>query len=299
MDITQLQYVVEVAKHRNFTRAAEGSFVAQSSLSRQIIDLENELGVKLFERTTRSVHPTSAGSEFLVYARQILAEIETARQCMQAYAGLSKGTINIGAITTLESIGFVSLITSFHNIYPGLYLNIVTNGSYSLTELLRRSEIDVAILTPPVNAVTDDIEFHPLANGEFVLVTANNHPLAARGTIDLAETANESFVFPSPDQSVYTIYLQACRDAGFAPKIVCQSSHSETSLALVGVGMGVGFFPLETLNYIEQYGVSIIRLTQPVIKHVALALLKRLHHPPAVAAFCDYVLSQDKLPSFK
>lgn len=300
MDINQLQYVVEVANHRNFTRAAEESFVAQSSLSRQILDLENELGVKLFDRTTRSVCPTAAGSEFLVYARHILAEIETARQCMQAHIGLTKGTINIGAITTLESIGFVSLITSFHNMYPGLYLNIIQNGSHRLTEMLRTSEINVAILTPPANKVIDDdIEFHLLAEDEFALVTSNFHPFAAKGTIDLSELYNENFIFPSPDQSIYNIYLQACLDAGFTPKIVCQSSHSETSLALVGVGMGVGFFPLDTVRCNTQHEISIVRLANPIIKHISLATLKRSAQSPPVAAFCHYLRNHHDLSSIR
>lgn len=169
----------------------------------------------------------------------------------------------------------------------------VSTGEELSYQISNRLSLDIA------TATILKLMAKPNASQTAICPCHYNHPLVARGTIDLAEAANESFVFPSPDQSVYTIYLQACRDDGFAPKIVCQSSHSETSLALVGVGMGVGFFPLETLNYIEQYGVSIIRLTQPVIKHVALALLKRLHHPPTVAAFCDYVLDQDKLPSLK
>jgi LysR family transcriptional activator of glutamate synthase operon len=293
MEIHQLQYVIEVAKHRHFTHAAEEICVAQSSLSQQITKLEAELGVKLFDRTTRAVHPTSAGSEFIIYAHQILSEIETARQCMQAHIGLTKGTINIGAITTLESIGFVSLITSFHNMHPGLYLNIVTNGSYRLTELLHSSEINVAILTPPATtAINDDIEFFPLTNDEFVLVTPSNHPLAIKGMIDLAEAANENFIFPSVDQSISTIYFDACREAGFTPQIVCQSSHSETSLGLVSVGMGVALFPLDTVLAIKQTEFSIVRLTKPIIKHVALAILKRPYYSPAVKAFCDFVLSQ-------
>lgn len=301
MEIHQLQYVVEVAKQKHFTRAAEEICVSQSTLSQQITKLEDELGIKLFERTTRSVFPTSAGAEFIIYARQVLAELETMRQSMHAHAGLAKGTLHIGAITTLESIGFVSLITSFHNTYPGLYINIVQNGSRRLTELLRMSEINVAILTPPMDEPSEDIEFLPLADSEFVLVTSTSHPLATRGSIDLAEAANESFIFPSPDQSIYNIYYQACRDAGFTPNIVCQSSHSETSLALVAVGMGIGFFPLDTLtsnalygisNLNSVYGISKIQLANPIKKHVALALLKRSYQPPVVKAFCDYVLGQ-------
>ena len=293
MEIHQLQYVIEVAKHRHFTHAAEEICVAQSSLSQQITKLESELGVKLFERTTRAVRPTSAGAEFIFHAQEILSKIETARQCMQAHVGVTKGTLNIGAITTLESIDFVSLITTFHNKYLGLYLNIVTNGSYRLTELLRTSEIDVALLTPPANTIgNDDLDFYPLANDEFVLVTSSDHQLAKKGVMDLGEAMNENFIFPSADQSIHNIYFKACHDAGFIPSIVCQSSHSETSLALVSVGMGVALFPFDTVFSSTQPNISIVRLTKPIIKHIALAVLKRQYQPPAVTAFIDYVLNQ-------
>jgi len=293
VEIHQLQYVLEVAKYRHFTRAAEEFCVAQSSLSQQIIKLEAELGVKLFERTTRAVHPTSAGAEFIVHAQEILAKIETTLQCMRAHVGLTKGTINIGAITALESIDFVSVITSFHNNYPGLCLNIVTNGSHRLLELLRTFEINVAFITQPANTIpTDDIEFYPLANDEFVLITSSSHPLAKKGVIDLAEVVDENFIFPSPHESIYNIYYNACRDAGFAPNIVCQSSHCETSLALVGVGMGIALFPLDMVLSSKQSNIAVIHLSKPIIKHIALAVLKHPYRPPAIIKFIDYILSQ-------
>ena len=292
MEIHQLQYVVQVAKYRHFTHAAEEICVAQSSLSQQITKLETELGIKLFERTTRFVNPTPAGLEFVSYAKKILAEIELSKQCMQSHVGLTKGTLHIGAITTLESIGFVSLITSFHNLFPGLYLDIAQNGSYHLTEKLNTSEIDVALLTPPELDDDTDIVYYPLGDDEFVLVTANSSPIATKKVVNLTELANENFIFPSPDQSIYKIYLKACQDAGFTPTIVCQSSHSETSLALVSDGMGIGFFPLGTLLANASAKVTIIKLAKPVKKHIAMALLNRSHYAPAVAAFRDYVLER-------
>lgn len=290
MELHQLQYVIAVANHRHFTRAAEEICVAQSSLSQQITKLEEELGVKLFDRTTRTVCLTSAGQEFIVYARNILAESETAKQSMQAYVGLARGKINVGAITTLETIDFVSLITSFHKSFPGLHLNIVTAGSYNLTEMLHTSEINVAILSSQVEADTNDLEIYELAQDEFVLITSKHHPLAQKPVIELSEVAGEDFIFPSPDQSIHKVYMKACRDAGFTPTIVCHSSHSETSLALVAAGMGISLFPLDTLNATNPSGISAIHLAVPLRKHIAMALLRRPYYAPPVAAFRNYVL---------
>lgn len=289
MELHQLQYVVEVAKQRHFTRAAEEICVAQSSLSQQITKLEEELGVKLFDRTTRAVHLTDAGVEFLNHARHILAEIESVKQSMQNHVGLTKGTIVIGVITTLESIDFVSLITSFHKTYPGINLNITNNGSYKLAKMLQDSLINVALLTPPVDHPSDDIEFYPLTEDEFVLVASISHPLASKKTVNLKDLTDEEFVFPSEDQSISKIYLKACQDAGFVPKIVCQSSHCETSLALVADGMGLTFFPLTYLQKFKPSGISIIHLSTPIKKHLALARLKTPYYSPSTTAFWNFV----------
>jgi DNA-binding transcriptional LysR family regulator len=291
MEFHQLQYVVAVASHRHFTKAAEAICVAQSSLSQQITKLEDELGLKLFDRTTRTVYPTCAGHEFILHAKRIIAQVEAAKQSMEAYANLTKGTVNIGAITTLESIDFVALISAFHRTYSGLHINIVNTGSYRLAELLQTMEINAAIFSPQVDTDLTNLDIYPLAEDEFVLVTSLAHPLANHQAIDLAELAAEDFIFPSPDQSIYKIYEKACRDAGFSPRIVCQSSHSESSLALVANGMGIGFFPRDTIVANMPPGVSIIHLANPIKKHIALALLKRPHYPPPVAAFRDFVLN--------
>lgn len=290
MDIYQLEYLVTVAHYKHFTKAAEALCVSQSTLSLQIGKLEKELGVKIFDRSTHSVLLTDAGQSLLSYAQVILDASEAAKQCMLEYVGLARGNINIGAIRTVENMGFVPLISSFHTQYPKLRLRIIQDGSYRIIEMLRESEINVGIVIPPPTDDSDNIEYYPLATDEFVLVTASNHPFASRKIIDLSEAANEDFIFPIIDQSIYNIYFQACRDAGFTPRIVCESSYSATSLALVSVGMGISFLPMATVKASTQKGVAIIKLARPIKKHVALALLKRPYHSPPVVAFRNYIL---------
>lgn len=243
MEIHQLEYVLEVAKQRHFTRAADEINVVQSSLSQQIAKLEDELGVKLFERTTRCVNLTPAGVEFVQHAKRILADLEKAKESMLLYGGMLRGTLHIGVIASLESIDFVNIVTSFRTLYPGMVVNIIQQGSHKLIEMLRMNIVDIAFLTMPVHMEHQDIEFTHLGTDEFVLVTKKEHPFVKRKYIDLIEAENENFVFHHKDESIYHICLVACNNAGFQPKIVCQSSHSPTSLALINAGIGVGFFP--------------------------------------------------------
>jgi len=289
MEIHQLQYILEVAKHRHFTRAAEAICVGQSSLSQQIGKLEDELGVKLFERTTRRVYPTPAGEEFIQCARRILAEIESAKQCMDAHSGVLRGMLNVGTIPTLTNIDFGSIMASFHQLHPGLNLNIVQEGSHKLLELLRLREIEIALLTLPFLDDCRDMEIIHLAEDEYVFVMSETHRLAKRKSIDLSEVANENFVFHKKEQSIYHICLQACRQAGFEPKIVCQSTGNSISFALISSGMGIGFFPKEDVRTTRCKGIVSVKLTKPIKKRIVLAIPNSTYHAPPVVAFHQYV----------
>jgi LysR family transcriptional activator of glutamate synthase operon len=288
MEIHQLQYVVAVAKHKHFTRAADEINVGQSALSQQIAKLESELGVKLFDRTSRTVFPTPAGIEFIEYARGILNQIARARQCMDAHAGLLKGTLSIGTITSLTNIDFGQMIASFHDAYPGISLNIIQDGSIKLTELLRACEIDIAIVTlPPMEF--KDLEFFPLTKDEYVLVTSDKHPLALKKVIDLAEAHDEDFIFHNKAQSMYAICMQACIKAGFEPRIFCYSSGASISFDMIRAGLGIGFFPTEQVKAYRFSGLASIRLRETLTKHVMLATPKKTKSP-AVTALYQHVI---------
>ncbi|WP_411738513.1 LysR family transcriptional regulator [Peribacillus sp. S4] len=292
MEIHQLHYVVEVAKHQHFTRAAEEICVSQSTLSQQITKLEGELQVKLFNRTTRVVRPTSAGHEFILYAKRILSEIERAKQCMQEYVGLSRGKVKIGAINSIGDTNLPSLIVSFQKIYPGLNLSIVEEGSYKLLEMLETSEIDLAILTPPLDRnIKDVIDTYPLIDDELVLIMAKDHHLANKEKCDLKDVASEKFIFPSRNHSAFNVAFEACRDAGFEPEIVCESSHLYARFSFVSQGMGVALVSSKVVNSSIKNSISVIRLTKAIKKPTVVALLKHPHHSPPVIAFRDFVLN--------
>ncbi len=289
MEIHQLKYILEVARQLHFTRAAEEICVGQSSLSHQIAKLEDELGVKLFDRTTRKVYLTPAGEEFVNCAQRILSEINTAKQCMASYSGVLHGTLHVGTITTLTNLDFGSIVASFHQIHPGLNLDIAQEGSYKLIEMLLACEIEIALLTMPPNDRYENIEFVHLADDEYVLLVSANHRFAVRKSIDLAEAAEEKFIFHRKDQSMYDICLQACQQAGFSPKIVCNSSGSSISFALIGAGMGIGFFPKADVRASRFSNITSVKLNKSIKKHIMLALPKRPYHAPPVVAFYEYI----------
>lgn len=289
MEIHQLQYVVELAKQRNFTRAANKISVSQSTLSHQIAKLEDELGIKLFDRNSRTVYPTEVGEEFISHANLLLNNLETAKQSVQGYLGLLKGTLRIGIIASLGRIDYAGMLASFYRKHPGLIFEIMQAGSYELLDTLSAGKIEVAFVAMPAPPEYEGIDFQHLAYDEYVLAVPPNHPFAVRESIDLAEAANEKFIFhPSSDRMYYTC-MEACAKAGFKPSIVCQSSHSPTCLSLISAGMGIGFFPEEKIEG-QAFDFAIVKLNQPVKKDIALAIAKHASPAPAVTTFYNFVL---------
>ncbi|WP_042351967.1 LysR family transcriptional regulator [Bacillus massiliigorillae] len=289
MEIHQLQYVIAVAKHNHFTKAAQEICVSQSTLSQQITKLENELGVKLFDRSTRYVQTTSAGNEFIMHAKQILSEIDKVKTKMLDFIGLTKGDIRIGAINSIGDSTIPSLITSFEKKYPGLNLLIIEEGSYRLLEMLENGDVDVAILTPPMEQdIHNVLEIDPLIEDEVVLIASSNHPLAKKTIIDLKEAENEKFIFPSRSHSAFNIAMHGCQSAGFNPKIYCESSHLYARFNLVSQEIGVALVSSKVAKVAKNDDSVIIHLKQSLKKPTVLAVLKNPHHPPPVGAFRDF-----------
>ena len=299
MELHQLRYAVAIAKHQNFTRAAEEICLSQPSLSQQITKLEEELGVTLFERNTRNVILTSAGRTFIEHAQNILAEIEQIRRSMQEHTGLLKGNFTIGAMPVIGKLKLTRLITSFQRNHPRLDIHIIEGGSCVLFEQLCLSKIDVAILTPPITQDTNMVTFYPLITDELVLVVHSSHPFAAKGVINLVEAADEKFILPNSTTSAYGITMLACHTAGFEPQSACECSQVETVMGLISDGVGVALFSSRVAYSYSGPEIGIIRLNNAPDKSTVLATLKRTHQLPAVAAFRNFALEWVKVPQHK
>ena len=124
MEIHQLQYAVAVAKYKSFTQAANAINISQPSLSLQINKLEEELGIKIFERTTRTVRLTPAGTDFIKHALRILSEVEQAKQTVQEHLSTSRGYIKVGLFPVISHYQLTTTISQFQKNYPGIKLTL-------------------------------------------------------------------------------------------------------------------------------------------------------------------------------
>ncbi|WP_312337683.1 LysR family transcriptional regulator [Anaerospora hongkongensis] len=293
MELHQLRYVIQVAKYKHFSKAANDLCITQPTLSQQIVKLEGEIGIKLFDRKSRSVKLTTAGEEFIIYAKRALAEIDRLRQIMQEHTSLEKGHIKIGALPIIGNLRLTGLIASFQKSYPGIHIHLVEAGSGDLIKLLQTGDIDVAFLIPPPDDIPNfPVRFYPLIEGRVVLIAGKGHPLASKEAISLTDVAGENFIFPPRSHSLYDIALNSCRANGFEPNIVCECSQLETMFGLAVDGFGIAFATSQVAATSSRSSDMAVLAFEPLIKRTTcLALLNDTRHLPAVIAFKDFVLN--------
>ena len=271
MDLYTMRYVLAVADMGNFSQAAQSCHIGQPALSQQVAKLEKELGVTLFYRNARGAVLTEAGREFVLRAREILQKAQTLQAEMAFYAGLHKGTLALGIITSLQCINFGGMLSAFCCSYPDISVNIVQDGTYGLMDLLTERKIDLAFLNRPTGGIPSSLEFIKLGEDHYSLAVPRLHPLAKRKIVSLAELKEEHFIFHQAGQVAAQLCLDACRLAGFEPTIVCRSSSPTTGLYMVQGGLGIAFLPTEEFQSHTVDGVVEVKLQEPIVKEVGIA----------------------------
>ena len=246
MELQQLRYVVAIAEKRNFTRAAERCFVVQSALSHQIKALEKELGTALFVRSSRRVELTPAGEAFLTEARISLAAADRAVAVAAEAVGQVRGSLSVGVIPTVTAVSVPDIVAAFHASHPHVDLTVRSGGSNEFMRDLSSGRLDVAFLGVDADVTpASGLTAHEIARGRLVAVMASQHRLAHRGTLALADLADETFVdFPagSPGR------LQGDRAfaaAGLQRRVGFEAMSTEFMLALVERGLGVCLLPVD------------------------------------------------------
>ena len=198
MELRQLRYAVAVAGQRSFTRAAKGEHVVQSALSHQVQKLEEELGVRLFDRTTRSVAMTSAGETLLPTIRQAISGIDEVSAQAQAIRGVLQGRIAVGMMEVPpDGLEVAKLMATFHRRYPGISVSVRSGDAEHLIRSVRDRELDAAFIGAAPPARDTMLTSIPLMSETLVAVIPEMHELAGRSPINLSDLARFSFIdFP-------------------------------------------------------------------------------------------------------
>lgn len=242
MEFRQLQYVIQIAKEKNFSRAAEKLHIAQPSLSQQLSKLEKEIGVLLFRRTTNSVELTHAGAVFVAKAQSILDNIEQLKQELDDLAHMRKGKLVVGSLPITGSHVLPLVLPVFGKLYPEIEVVLVEDSSSRLEQLTASGQTDLSLLSLPLEDPA--LEWVPIIEEEICLALPPEHPLVMNhNPIHISDLAAEPFIVLKKGQGFRQIALELCRRAGFEPRIVFESSNIETVQSLVAAGMGIAFVP--------------------------------------------------------
>ncbi|GAA0403750.1 LysR family transcriptional regulator [Paenibacillus motobuensis] len=245
MELRQLQYTLQIAEEKNFSRAADKLHIAQPSLSQQLSKLEQELGVKLFQRNTSTVELTYAGESFIEHARKIMDAVKELRQEMDDISQLRAGRVVIGSMPITGSHLLPYVLPAFKAAYPEIDIVLREDTSLNLEKLTAGGGTDLSLLSLPLQEPT--LTYEPIGEEPIDLAVPPQHPLASkageRNEISLAELKDEPFIVLKKGQGFRKITIDLCRQAGFEPNVVFESNNIETVQSLVAAGMGITLVP--------------------------------------------------------
>lgn len=246
-ELRQLRYFLAVAEEKNFTRAAARLHVAQPPLSRQIRQLEDALGAVLFDRNTRSVTLTAAGTAFLAEVQKVFPQLEFAVEvCRKAAQGHS-GHLRLGYTGRASQALLPALMREFHACYADVVVDIDgPHGTGHLRQALLNAQLDVALCFLPVQG--EGLQSRKLLSTELAIALPASHPLAGQSGLAVSHLRDEAFVAYPGGQGfhLHEAMRAACERAGFIPRIVRESDASQTLLCMIAAGTGVGIVPAET-----------------------------------------------------
>lgn len=264
MNLRDLRYLVALADHRHFGRAAEASFVSQPTLSTQIKKLEEELGAELFERSPRQVMLTEVGRSVVERARIVLREAELIRDIARRNHDPESGSLRIGLFPTLGPYLLPHVVQRVRKRYPRLELLLIEEKTEEVLRGLRDGSLDVGVVALPVH--DDQLQETLLFEEPFVLAVPTSHSLAASpGPVSADVIEGESVLLLEDGHCLRDQALEVCRLAGTAERSGFRATSLETLRQMVAAGVGITLLPLLAVQPPVPHSddVALIRFAEP------------------------------------
>jgi DNA-binding transcriptional LysR family regulator len=252
VELRRLEYFVAVARHGNFTRAAEALWITQSALSQQVRRLEAELGVTLLRRTPRGAELTAAGEELLPRAETILAEVAQARADLDRHAGATRGRVRVAA-AAMDATRLPAALAAFHGEHPGLQIALRHAPAAETATLVANGAADVGVASLP-GSPPPGVEAVALAEQPLRVLLAPDDPLATSATVAIADLRGRPFILAEPGSALRETVMAACQAAGFSPVPLFEVSDPATVRFLAHAGLGVSVVPA---SWLEQPGADV------------------------------------------
>lgn len=269
MDIRHLQYFLEVAKQNSFTKAAQHLYITQPTISKMIRNLEEEIGVVLFDRVGKRVELTDAGKVFLSQAQLMIQTFDNMTAQLDDLMKLKKGRIRIGLPPMIGANFFPKVIGEFRERYPGITLQLFEDGAKKVESDVGAGALDIGVVLLPTNEETFD--YFSFVNDRLMLVVHPGHRLVEQEEASLADLEGEPFLLFREDFALHDRIISECLEVGFQPNVVCKSSQWDFISEMVAANLGVALLPETICEELDPESFRIIPLVQPVIPwHLAM-----------------------------
>ena len=282
MELRHLRYFIVLAEELNFTRAAARLGIGQPPLSRQIRDLETELGVALLRRVPHGAELTEAGKTFLDESRRALAATDHATLAAKRAARGELGRLRLGFTSSAHFSAHVpTAIRNFARAYPEVELQLEEANTFKLLDGLTQGQLDVAFTHSGLEDRTK-LDLLPIHDEPLVVLLPASHGCADQARIDLGALAEDRFILKPPriGPELFKAVVGACRAAGFEPRMGQEAPQLATVVSLVAAGLGVSLVPI-SIQQIQAPGV-VFRPLAGASAHVTLSLAWRRHERASV-----------------
>lgn len=278
MELYQLEYFLEAARQRNFTKAAGRLHLAQAALSEQMRKLEDELGARLFNRSRRETTLTAAGEVLRDHAERLVRLAGEAKAAVSDLVNLRGGRLSLGAIPSASACLLPAAIAAFREAHPRVELALLEGTSGEVAEWVESGRVEFGLVQWPL--ARGSFVQKPVLKEPFVVLVGGGHRLAKAGRVALKDLSGEGFVFYKG--RAREVVLSACRAAGFEPRVACESGELETVRSLVAAGLGIAILPGLAVSELRR-GERVLALSGKGLSR-QVVLIQRPGQPLSAAA---------------
>ncbi|MBQ6582575.1 MAG: LysR family transcriptional regulator [Mogibacterium sp.] len=250
METRYLKEFVTLAQHLSFSEAAAELYISQSSLSKHIKALEQELGESLFLRTTRTIRLSEAGLQFLPFARKVTDLVEEADHTLGELRRRQSNALTIGVIQNPQYYDLARYMISFRDSHPALTFNLIESDEAGLIEMFRRKQFNLFTAFPPEDEDAGYC-FMPMVRSRMLAIVRRDHPAAALDSVSLEDLRDEHLLLPTRNSTISRLTLEAFRKAGISPYLLYEGS-SIGCVDLVKAGMGVSLHAREFAAHVRE-----------------------------------------------
>lgn len=286
IDTLGVQALIAVADSRNFNRAAEALHITQTALSRRLQNLEAFLGVRLVERTTRSVSLTKVGEDFLPQARRLLGELAAALTEIRETGKALRGDVTIACVPAVGVHYLPRVIREYSERFPRNRIRILDQASYAVAAAVMRREAEFGIAMQ--GAHHPELASEPLVDDRFVVVCPRDHPFASKKKLAWKQLAGHAWILAGHEGGNRPLIDQALEAGGVRVRPTYEVQRSATALGLVAKGVGVAIVPGLAIEKDAYPQLRVVPLTGPVVsRRMVLLARSKGHLTPAAQALYD------------